>query len=238
MVPTEMTPALGANVLRANGWLSRTAPEFQDRLLALCTWRWFEPGDAVVSVGSINNAIYGVADGSVDLVTSLGAPDTPLTHVSYAGFWTGYLPLVSGDPTVNATTARSRVYAAVVGRSALERLLADNPGWWRYIAMLCVTYGNLAANVAADLMLRDSRRRCAAALLRLADCRFDATGDNTAQVQVNHADLATVTNLSRQTAGLILSSFETQGMIARRYNHIELCDVAALHALVDEDRAV
>jgi CRP-like cAMP-binding protein len=170
----------------------------------------------------------------VSITTSLGPPDTPLTHIAHPGMWTGFVAFVGDRPTDNETVARTAVYAAVTSRSAVEALLKEHPGWWRDVARLALWYGEVAVNIAADLLIRDSDRRCAATLLRIADCRF--RGDQPKVAHVNQSDVATIANLSRNTTSALLGEFEQKGMVARHYNHIDILDPPSLRAVADGER--
>lgn len=227
----NMSPAQGQAVLKRWGWLSLTEPEFKEALLKACRWRLFQPGETLVMAGDIGAPLIGIAAGTASVITSIGAPDTPLTHISYPAWWLGYVPLVANRPTDNTTIARTPVYAAVIARSAVEALLNEHPGWWRHIARLALQYGEIAAGIVADLLIRESDRRCAATLLRLADCRF--AGAKPAKASVNQSDLAMVANLSRTTASALLGRFEAMGLVRRGYNYIEVLNPPALRAIAD-----
>ncbi|MCF2514593.1 Crp/Fnr family transcriptional regulator [Sphingomonas sp. G124] len=229
------SPAEGAAILKSRGWLSDRDSEFQEALLGICRWRHFEPGETLISAGDICAPLVGIASGSAAVVTSLGPPDTPLTHICHPGWWAGYVPLIAGRPTDNATVARTPVYAAVATKSAAEALLSENPGRWKHFARLALYYGEVAANIVADLLIRESDRRCAATLLRIADCRFQ--GQAPAFASVSQTDLAAIANLSRKTANAILRDFELNGLVARHYNQIDILDPASLRRVADGESA-
>ncbi|MBC7522796.1 MAG: winged helix-turn-helix domain-containing protein [Sandarakinorhabdus sp.] len=91
-------------------------------------------------------------------------------------------------------------------------LLSQRPEWWRHSAALGVLYGHAALNVAADLMIRDSRRSCVAAVLRLADCRFvDRPGGRPIEAPVSQEELAAMSNLSRTSVSTIVRNLEPLG---------------------------
>ena len=59
-----------------------------------------------------------------------------------------------------------------------------------------LVYGDVAVTIAADLLIRDSERRCAAVLLRLSGRRFaDPKDPEPAEVSFTQADLAGAANL-------------------------------------------
>jgi CRP-like cAMP-binding protein len=229
--PVKITPAEGEAVLRRTGWLSDRETEFQDALLSICHWRHFQPGESLVTAGDTAAPLVGIASGTAAVITALGPPDTPLTHVGHPGLWVGFVPLVAGRPADNSTVARTPVYAAVIAKSAVEALLKANPPWWRHFARLALIYGELAVSTVADLLIRESDRRCAATLLRIANCRFK--GAQRVIAQVNQSDLAVIANLSRGTANSLLREFEAKDYLVRQYNHIDILNPRALRALAD-----
>lgn len=227
----QMTPSEGEAFLRSNGWLSSVDQEFQSALLRSCRWKLFKPGETIVGSGDKAAPFIGIASGTVSITTSLGPPDTPLTHIAHAGIWAGFVAFVGDRPTDNDTVARTPVYAAVTSRSAVEALLHENPAWWRDVARLALWYGETAVNIAADLLIRESDRRCAAALLRVANCRF--AGEQPTIAHANQTDIAAIANLSRNTTNALLGELERKSMIARRYNQIDILDPVALRAVAD-----
>jgi CRP-like cAMP-binding protein len=232
-VAVSMSPDEGEAILRNEGWLADRDPEFQQALLGICRWRWFQPDEALVTAGDKSAPLVGIAHGTAAMITALGPPDTPLTHICHPGLWIGFVPLVAGRPADNSTVARTPVYAAVASKSGVEALLRENPGWWRHLARLALYYGEIAVNTVADLLIRESDRRCAATLLRVAACRFE--GDEPNVAPVNQTDLAAMANLSRTTANALLGEFERKGLLARQYNHIDIVEPAALRAVADGD---
>lgn len=230
-----MSPEKGADILKRRGWLANSECEFQDALLRICQWRTFQPHEALVTAGDQNASIMGIAAGTVSVTTALGPPDTPLTHIAHPGLWVGLIPLVGNRPTDHETVARTRVYAAVTTQSAARDLLKANPAWWQHLARFALHYGDLSTSIAADLLIRESDRRCAAALLRIADCRF--AGDTPTAALANQAEIASIANLSRNTTSIMLRQLEQKRIVARQYNRIDILAPAFLRALADGERA-
>jgi CRP-like cAMP-binding protein len=75
--------------------------------------------------------------------------------------------------------------------------LLERPEWWRHFLQPALTYGDVSNTVAADLLIRDSERRCAAVLLRLSGRRFAGPDDSSpVEVPLTQDDLAGAANLS------------------------------------------
>jgi len=178
--------------------------------------------------------VFGLAHGVLEMTTVFGAPDTPLTHLARPVYWFGYGPILSGKPRRASIIARSEVWLAQVSQRAIRELLAAHPQWWREFATIALEYGDLAANVAADLLIRNSERRCAAVLLRLGGCRFEDPADGEPRsTPLTQDELAAMANLSRNSAGTILRGLAGRGLIDLQYGSVSVRAPAALRVLVD-----
>ena len=221
-----------AAYLAGSGWLASTSPEFASAILDMVQWRRFGPGESIIHAGDSNADLLGLAMGTVALTSSLGAADAPVAHIVSAPFWFGYAPLINHRTRILSCTARSPALVAQVRQGALKHLLAEHPGHWHYIAMLAQSGIETALNIATDLMIRSSRRRCAATLLRIAGCRFADTPPP-AIAWTNQEELGGIANLARSTLNLILGDLEGEGLISRGYNQIILHNPSALRAIAD-----
>ena len=104
------------------------------------------------------------------------------------------------------------------------------------MGLLAVDYGNTAINVAADLMIRDTRRRCAASLLRIANCRFESPEDaDQVDAPLSQDELAALSNMSRTTISTILRDLENDGLIKLGYRSVTVIHPGRLRALADDD---
>lgn len=223
-----------SEVLARTGWLPMTPPEFSHSLLSHCRWRYFAAGSMIQHAGDRDCSMTGLARGTTAVTTVLSAPDTPMIHIAHPGVWIGYAPMFTPQARTLDVVARSDIIVAQITLPEVEALLAERPQWWRYFGALGVIYGNIAANIAGDLMIRDSKRRCAAALLRLANCRFaDPEGAQQVEAAMTQDELAAVANLSRTSVGAILRELEQAGLIALGYRSVVLTAPRRLRAIVD-----
>jgi CRP-like cAMP-binding protein len=157
-------------------------------------------------------------------------------HIGHPGSWFGYVGMFTGGELPMGVTARTDVMLAGLGQLQLEQLIAEHPEWWRHIGLLGVLYGNAAINVAADLLIRDTRRRCAASLLRIADCRFESPADaEPVEAPLSQDELAALSNMSRTTISTIRRDLENDGLIKLGYRSVPVIHPARLRALADDD---
>jgi CRP/FNR family transcriptional regulator, cyclic AMP receptor protein len=102
-----------------------------------------------------------------------------------------------------------------------------------------LTYGDVTVTIAADLMIRDSERRCAAVLSRLAGCRHAGPQDVTAvEVPLMQNELAGAANLSRNSVGTMLQRLASRGFVEVGYKTMTVRAPAALRTFVDHDNSL
>lgn len=232
MLKTEISAC--SAFLANNGWIRNTPREFAEAFLANCHWRQIAAGTGIQHAGDPGGIAAGIARGSATLTTSLSSPDSPILHVLHPGDWFGFVPLFIGGARPNSVVARTDVTIALMSQSEVEAFLAPRPEWWRCLGTMAVVHANTATSVAADMMIRDSGRRCAAALLQLAGCRHhDLPGAQSIEAPLSQDEVAAIANLSRTSISTILRAFEASGLVKLGYRNVALVNPANLRALVD-----
>jgi len=99
---------------------------------------------------------------------------------------------------------------------------------------LSIIYGEVSQTIAADLLIRDSERRCAAVLLRLGGLRLAALDDTEpVEVSITQSELAGAVNLSLNSVGTMLHRLKARGLIEPGYRGLTIRSPAALRAFVD-----
>ncbi len=225
----------GMGILRNRGWLAATPAEFRQAILSDSDWRRIEAGAPIQAGGEEEGELIGLARGIVEMRTIFGRADTPLMHLAHSVFWFGYVPILTGRPRGIAAAAKTSVWLARVPQAAVRAQLARRPEWWRHLMQLSIIYGEVSQTIAADLLIRDSERRSAAVLLRLAGRRFAGPDDNLpVEVPVTQDELAGASNLSRNSVGTMLQQLKARGMIEQGYRVLIVVAPAALRAFVDE----
>jgi CRP-like cAMP-binding protein len=226
----------GMRVLSGRGWLSATPVDFQRAILSRCLWKHLEAGHRITVGGEQAGDLIGLAHGTIELTTVLGVSETPMMHLGYPVYWLGYGPIMSGQPRRISANAKSAVWLASVPRTTVMGLLGERPEWWQHFLPLALEYGDVAINIAADMLIRGSDRRCAAALLRLSGRRFpDQDGTAPVEILLSQDELAAAANLSRNTTGDVLRKLVEGGLIELSYRCIIVRSPAALLAFVEQN---
>lgn len=211
-------------------------PDFRAALLDICSWRRFAENEPLYAAGDAPGGVYGIAEGAISFTAALGRPDTPALHIGRAATWTGFGPLLSGQPRRGSIVALEPVFAAFAPLAPLEAMLDARPQWWKHIAQQLLLELDLASMSGNDLLIRSSRRRCAAVLLRLAGCRFEPPfAGIVPEIHITQEALAEMTNLSRSSLSPILRGWVDEGHIDISYRSIRLLNYSLVRLVADSD---
>jgi CRP-like cAMP-binding protein len=224
----------GLRAVTSRGWLSSTSLEFQRAILSGCDCRPLEAGAPLQVGGEDHGEMIGLVRGILELRTTLGPADTAIMHFAHPVFWLGFVPTLFKQPRRAAASAKTRAWLVRVPEATIRRTLKENPHWWQFFLLPLLEYGDLTVTIAADLMIRDSERRCAAALLRLAGCRYaNAQSATAVEVPLTQSELAGAANLSRNSVGTMLQRLAARGFVEVGYGTMIVRAPAALRAFVD-----
>jgi CRP-like cAMP-binding protein len=223
-------------VLPARGWFASAPPEFQRALLAIARTRTLPAGSPLYHADSGGRDVFGVLAGVVSVSSRFSAIDAPFIHLFRAGDWSGMGPLFGARSRRASVVARTDVRLARVPADELEELLRRRPEWWPVLGSGVLEYGDISAQAAADMLIRDTQRRCAAGLLRLAGLRWAAHSEieSHAEVPLSKAELAGSCNVSRTILNQVLRSLAQRGAVESGYRSVVVVAPAVLRALVDE----
>ena len=226
----------GMEILSRGAWLHNTPAEFRTAILSLCRWERLEAG-ALIQTGSEEDVeMSGLASGIMELRSVVGRADMPIMHFARPVFGLSFTRIISQRRSNRIeATAKTTVWLARASQAAVRKLLNERPDWWRYFLQPTLFYGDIALDIAADLLIADSERRCAAVLLRLSGRRFaDPDDPEPVDVRITQHDLAGAANLSRSSVQSMLGRLAARGLIEQGYRGIVVRAPAGLRAFVDE----
>ena len=219
--------------LMARGWLSLCEPSFAESLLQRSRVQVLEAGEPLFHPTDPSSGLYGVLSGGLGVSFVVPEFGPTLAHLMLPGSWLGETALVRGARTVGVHATRmSRV--VLLATREIDAIVAQDPRRWPAFALLAVINGQLAMGAAYDLMLRDARQRCAATLLRLGGFRHNVPRPSMpVELDITQADLAHMTNLSRNSIGAILRLFRAQNCIDIDYGQLVITDPEALRLVLE-----
>lgn len=226
-----MHDAADIEALQSGDWL-RSQPEvFRNALIEAAVWREIKAGTTINHGGDAVGGMWGVARGQVDMSSALSTADSPIADIHLPGRWGGTGPIF-GKPRAADGTVRVASLIAFVPLPRLQVLLHQNPEWWQCLGQLAIEYAYRYGGATGDLLIRDSRLRCIAVLLRLADCRHHDPL-RPPNIFLSQIDFAAAVNMARHTAGEVLRQLRAAGHIELGYCSVTIRDAAALRAMVD-----
>ncbi len=207
-------------MLACRGWLSRTPSAFREAILSQTRLRSFDAGETVYSEGEASDGLWGLAQGMIGLERAGERRAPSFALLSGPGFWIGAQTLVHGPGRQVGLVALRPCRMLSLSGAAFHAIAQKDAEAWRWLAALPLSQNAVAFGVLDDLLIRESDRRCAAVLLRLAGCRGPYAQETPEDIFATQEQLAEMCNLSRTSLGDVLRSFEKGGLILRRYGRI------------------
>lgn len=218
--------------MATHGWLSHTPPAFREAVLNRAIVRHFDKDQSLFVKGDSPGGIWGLVSGAIAIEVAPNQGETVFGHFAGPGFWIGAGPTITGrDRSIGVITRRPSVLLLLPSASFREIAAAD-PEAWRWLSILPLMQSVLAIGVAEDMMIRNSRNRLAAILLRLGGCRGPFASGEVQEITASQDEIATIANLSRTAVGSMVRTFEKDGLLTNRYRSIQI-DPARLRSLVD-----
>ncbi|MFD0980027.1 Crp/Fnr family transcriptional regulator [Tropicimonas aquimaris] len=219
----------------SSGWLGQVEPELKREFLRAAQPRMFADGSAIQGFQEEQTCLWGVGSGAVRLYVAMNEQVPKLAHVAGPGFWFGDAPVVTGQPRALQATAAGNTRLFAIDRAVIANVALRNPDAWLAVAKLVLMNELTAIGAGEDLMIRDSRARLVAVLLRLSGRRNAFQGvAPIATVPVTQHELAEASCLSRSSAALILKDLVARGMIRTVYGSITILDAKALESVLFE----
>jgi CRP-like cAMP-binding protein len=229
-----LPPELRRNVA-TGGWLSATPPRFRDAVLDRTVVRRYGPGDVLHSAGDEAGGMYGVAEGTIRLMLSAVDHGPYCAHLLRPGSWAGDVGAITGGVRLGSLISSGESVVLYLPRAAIMEIVAEDPTYWRHFVAGTMLNLNIAFGAIADLMLRDHRKRLVAVLLRAAGARSEMPPvERSIDVQVSQADLATMANVTRTTAGTTLRRLEQAKLLTIGCGKVTILSPVRLRQILKE----
>jgi len=220
-------------IVIANGWLSQTPPEFQRVVLDRCRLQGFKAGQPIYMAGDPPGGMYGLVSGGLSISIAPGERGPYFAHLGRPGTWFGEASAILRQPRRVGLTATRGAEMLYLPIEKIDEIVAKDSNAWRLFALVTVNHLEMAIGACDDLMLRDHVKRCIATVLRLGGCR-NASPVSGAPVEIDarQDEIATLANVARATAGLVLRELEAKGLIENGYRRILILEPDALRSML------
>ena len=208
----------------------------QERLADLagrCTWRRFEPGQAIVSRHAAGGDVHLIVDGRVRIhVYSADGREVLFTHIQEGGI-VGDVAAVDGGLRTTDAHASSRVLSASLPAPDFRQLLRDEPRVEeRYVRHLLGLVRSLTDRVI-ELSTLGVQNRIRSEMLRLARAAADEDAGSARLLPApRHADLAAQLGTTREQVTRELSALTRDGLLQKRGGALLVTDLQRLEQLV------
>ena len=216
------------------GWLSLCEPAFAEVVLGKTRIQVLEAGDPLFHPGDQSTGIFGLLFGAVAVSFVVPEFGPSVSHILQPGAWFGEMAYVRKPHAIGAHATRPTRAVFLAARD-IEALVAEEPRRWTEFTQLAILNAQLAMGTVYDLMLRDPLHRCAATLLRLAGLRHGPPLAVSVPVEldITQADLAHMTNLSRNSVGAILRVLREKRCVDMDYGQLHITDPMGLKMLLN-----
>lgn len=205
------------------GWLSHFNTDLVDALLSEGRFFKAEKGETLYDIGQQQVCLYCMVSGSARFEISMNEQPTRLGHLIGPGFWFGENELALGKSAILEVTCTSKAVIFYVTDRQFAAIAARHTHAWKAIAALSSMNVGLAIGAADDLMLRTSRQRLCAVILRLAARRNAFQGQPPLDTLfLTQTDLSTAANLSRSKTAEITGSLADAGAIQTIYGGLKI----------------
>jgi len=222
-------------ILTTAGWLSLCEPAFVEAVLGKTRIQVLEPGEHLYRPGDPSNGIFGLLSGAFAVSFVVPEFGPTVSHIMLPGAWFGETAFAR-KPRNTGVHAMRATRAVFLAMRDIDALVQEEPSRWVDFARLAVLNGELAMGAAYDLMLRDPLHRCAATLLRLAGLRHgQPLAHGQVELDISQADLAHMTNLSRNSVGAILRILREHQCVDMDYRQLMITDPARLESFLHAD---
>ena len=215
------------------GWLGSIEHSLSEQILSVGRQQNCVSGQAIARLGEEQHCLHGVVRGSAKMYVTMNEQPPKFAHVAGPGFWFGDHEILNRGPRIMEIEATDNTMLFCLDRSEIDKLAKDGLDIWQALYVLAVMNQGTAIGAADDLMIRNSRQRLAAVLLRLSSNRSAYQGvQPVASLPVTWHEVAEAANLSRSKTASLLAEFSTKNFIQTERKMITIRDPKGMQRLL------
>ena len=212
-------------LLREGDWFKELPVALQTEFVRRSTVRSYRRGQVVTRSGSRLDGLYGLLEGRLRVIRPVGADGEDLIHVAEPGFWIGEYSLLTGDAAVVGTVATTAVRMLLLPRREFERMVDEEPRWFRPFAMLALQRLELMIRQLSDTRSLSPEDRLRTRLADLVDLRRkERFGAGPVVLRLSQEELARIVGVSRQTLNALLAGLRADGLIEVGFRSLRIPD--------------
>lgn len=218
-------------LLRDGAWFRQLPEALQEQFVRRSVVRAYRRGQVVTRAGIRLEGLHGLLEGRLRVIRPVGADGEDLIHVGEPGFWIGEYSLLTGAPAVVGTVAATASRVLLLPRREFERLVDEEPRWFRPFATLALERYALSIRQLSDTRALSPEERLR---MRLADLvelrRAERFGVGPVVLRLSQEELARIVGVSRQTLNALLAGLRDEGLVEIGFRSLRIPDPASLCA--------
>lgn len=217
--------------LLTGDWFSGLPGELQRLILAAGVVREYARGDVLQREDGPSQGLIGVLQGRVSLSRFTSSGAEALLWMAGPGFWFGEIGLFTGNLMVTGT-AQAPVRALVLPKADFERIVTEEPRYYRDFARMSVDRCCLMLRFLAETLSLAPGARLRIRLADIADMqrREHDAGEAGVVLDLSQAELGHLVGLSRQKLNARLRDLQDEGWIELGPRRIRVLDPDGLRA--------
>jgi len=213
--------------LESAGWLAELDAAKREMLRPIARLRACGEDEYLYLPGDKPDGVYGLVEGTLDILVPRLDGEEQLVHRAEAGFWIGDLALFARQRRLVGVRARSTCKLVYLPQDQLQLVIREEPGLIGDFYML--THSNVATalRLIGMLSIPGAEKRVALRLLMQSEA---GTG-NEGWIRLSQGSLAELVALSQQSVRRALRSLEDRGLVEVGYGKLRIIDRDALASL-------
>lgn len=215
------------DVLGRDPWFASLEPRMAGLMLSLAVERKYRANEIVYSVNDPPAGMYGVLSGGVRLSQYTPAGKHILFSTFSPGVWFGLISEFDGLPRPHNAVTVEPSRLLYLSSTAFREIVSRD---WRYCFAMgrgVVVLFRHTLGLLSELRSLPYPARVAQALLAMSDHEV-AVGSADPDPRITQEDLAAMVGVTRQTISRLLTAWEAQGLLQRRYGRVRLLDYPGL----------
>lgn len=183
-------------------------------MLAVSVFRRYRPREVIVHQGSVSEHVYYLLRGSVAVEFYDEGGQRLVFQYIRPGQFFGEMAMFDEKLRRSATvTAKTECEAAVVGLSEFQRLVRADPDLLMEMTRQLAERLRVTSEKLSNLVFLDVTGRVARTLIELAASDEAITHPEGKLIRITREELGRLVNCSREVAGQVLHTLESQGLI-------------------------
>ncbi len=211
-------------------WLARLPTEDRQALAHRARLRQFPAGTALVTEGSVADALFVITEGRARVVVSSGTGEEATLAMFGPGEPIGEFSIFDGLPRSASVIATIETTALMITREAVIEWVRARPDAAVAIIETLATRLRRTNQRISDLSFLDLPHRLAKQLVTLA-ALYDieaATINGSVRLKITQGELASMLGVSRESVNKQLNVFSKQGLITISRGALTLDDIRSL----------